>query len=263
MQSAPLCVAILGGGAIASAIVSILTGDPEVHIGGILRRRDMAGRADLPVVKDAGELDRSISLVVEAAGVEAVREHGPAILAGGRDLALLSTAALADEVLYLELTRAARTAHRRLMALSGAVGGVDALWAARVSGLKRVHYVGRKPPRAWTGTPAAEMFDLESVRAATRIFRGSAREAVVRYPKNANVAATIALAGMGFDRTEVTLIADPASERNTHAYEVQSAASNFRFESEGLPTSANQKSSVITACSAVAFLRSGAGGFEI
>jgi aspartate dehydrogenase len=47
-------------------------------------------------------------------------------------------------------------------------------------------------------------------------FRGSAREAVYRFPANANVAAISALAGIGFDRTNVELVADPNIGENCH-----------------------------------------------
>ena len=75
---------------------------------------------------------------------------------------------------------------------------MDALSAARAEGLDDVTYISRKPPLSWTGTHAERSFDLESITQAVVIYEGTApggREAI---PKNANVAATIALAGLGF-----------------------------------------------------------------
>ncbi|HWL73566.1 MAG TPA: aspartate dehydrogenase domain-containing protein, partial [Burkholderiaceae bacterium] len=116
-----------------------------------------------------------------------------------------------------------------------------------------------KPPAAWRGTVASGQIDLDRVGSATTVFEGTARAAVTLYPQNANVAATLALAGIGFDRTEVTLIADPSIKRNIHSFEAESATGRLRFESEGYATASNAKTSVNTALSAVSYLRTGVG----
>ncbi len=90
------------------------------------------------------------------------------------------------------------------------MGGLDALAAARRAGLSSVSYVSRKPPAAWLGTPAERVADLSALTAAAAVFTGTAREAALAFPQNANVVAAIALAGLGFDETQVTLMADPA-----------------------------------------------------
>jgi aspartate dehydrogenase len=263
MRSSAGCFALLGGGAISSAVVSLVANDPVLRVGAIVRRRPANGDSAIPVVRDVRALDASIPLVVEAAGAEAVREHGAAILASGRDLALLSTSALADAKLQQQLVDAARGAGRRLLVLSGAIGGIDMLCAARVGGLDRVRYTGRKPPLAWKGTPAERMTNLDGIDAVTTIFQGSARDAVTRYPQNANVAATLALAGIGFDRTEVVLVADPSLVRNRHAYEASGSAATIRFECESLPLASNPKTSAATVHGIIAFLRAGSGSFDL
>ena len=90
------------------------------------------------------------------------------------------------------------------------------------------------------------MHDLDALAVETVIFSGNAREAAIQYSKNANVAATLALAGLGFEKTGVRLVADPGVSGNVHEYSVRSAAAEFTVRIEGKPSPDNPKTSVTT-----------------
>lgn len=185
-------------------------------------------------------------LVVECAGHLAVAQHATAVLRAGIETLIVSIGALADASLYAQLTRAAREGGSRFLLPAGAIGGVDILSALRPAGISAVTYTGRKPPMAWTGTPAEALVDLASLNSEAVFFEGTARDAATLYPKNANVAATLALAGIGWDDTRVRLIADPAVNRNIHEYSVTSKVADYTIRIEGKPSVDNPKTSVTT-----------------
>src|SRR5690606_28834584 len=120
--------------------------------------------------------------------------------------------------------------------------------------LKSLSYTGIKPPMAWEGTIAAEQFDLAALQAPTVIFEGTARQVALSYPKNANVAATLALAGRGMDDTKVRLVADPHAATNSHQVDGESLLGRFSFSTEAKPLESNPKTSASTAYSIVSYL---------
>ena len=185
-------------------------------------------------------------LVAEAAGHAAILAHGARVLASGRDLVITSAGSLADERLSADLDAAAREGGARILICPGAVGGLDIIAAAKLSGLTKLVYTSRKPPLAWRGTAAERIIDLGALREPRRFFEGTAREAARRYPQNANVAATIALHGAGFETTLVRLVADPGVARNTHVVTMSAACADVEITIAGLPSPDNPKTSMTT-----------------
>lgn len=186
------------------------------------------------------------SYVVECANHQAVRAHVAPLLRAGVDVIIASVGALADAALYAELTEAAHQGQARLTLSTGAIGGLDILAAAARAGLERVDYTSTKPAQAWQGTAAAHLIALDDLKEPTIFFQGSARQAAQDYPKNANVAALVALAGIGFERTQVTLIADPQARENSHALSFAGLCCDVTLSITGRPHPLNPKTSLTT-----------------
>jgi aspartate dehydrogenase len=89
---------------------------------------------------------------------------------------------------------------------------------------------------------------------ALLVFEGTAREAARGFPANVNVAAALSLAGIGADRTQIAIWADPAVTRNVHRIDVEADSARFTLQIENVP-SENPRTGRITALSVVALLR--------
>jgi len=187
------------------------------------------------------------SLVVECAGHAAVKDYAAAILRSGADLMVVSVGALSDEALCNLVRDEAAQSRAQVHLPAGALLGIDGLSAAKWAGLDWVRLTSRKSPLAWSGAPGVEHIDLNAVLTEEVISCGSAREAAGLSPKNANVAATVALAGIGFEETTVELIADPPAERISHLLEFEGRPGRFQVETQGLPSPDNPKTSMLTA----------------
>jgi len=250
-------IAIIGCGAIGEAVAAYLAEHEDVVIGAAIiepgmesRARDLFGQ-DVEIAYSVDDLATQVDLAADCAGHPALRQHGEAILSHGINLVSVSSGALADAGLYDRLAAAAQQGGSQLRVVSGAIGALDALSAASIGLLAKVTYRGRKPPQGWRGSPAEAKLDLDALSEATVHFSGSARHAALEYPKNANVAASVALAGIGFDDTLVELIADPDVERNIHEIVAEGDFGRYEFRIEGRSLPDNPRSSAITAMSVV------------
>lgn len=193
-------------------------------------------------------------VVVEAASQQALRELAPQALGRGLPLIALSVGALADAALLDDVARLCRQHGGRLLVPSGALAGLDALRAAAEAGLDEVTLVTAKPPAG---------FGLEGLTEPRVLFDGPAREAVVRYPKNVNVAAALSLAGLGFERTRVRIVADPALTLNTHTVVAKGAFGELTCRVENRPSPENPASSHLASLAALALLRRFLGGVQV
>ncbi|HZR99658.1 MAG TPA: aspartate dehydrogenase [Chloroflexota bacterium] len=241
----PLAEAIAAGDAGPITVSAVLVRDPARHApppGGALVTDD-----------PAAFLAQPMSLVVEAGGHAAVREHGEAVLVSGRDLMIVSVGALADGALLARLRAAAEAAGRQILVPSGAIAGLDTISAAAVGGLSEVSITTRKPPAAWRGT-AGEAQALAATEPVL-LYEGPARAGVTLFPQNVNVAAALALAGVGLDATTMRVYADPTVTLNTHEVQARGVFGELRLVLQNVPSAENPKTGRIVAMSVLKAVR--------
>ena len=252
-----LKIALIGYGTISQMLFDVFKEKkPAIDIVGVLVRPGRAkatqkqvGRKVAVVESLKALLKLKPDVVVEAASQQAVRDWGETILGKGIDLMVIATGAYGDPKLWKRHLAVAAKSGARLRLPSGAIAGLDGLLAMRHDSLSRVKYVSIKPPHAWSGTPAETDFDLPSIKEPTVIFRGTPADAGRLYPKNANLAVTVALCGAGLDKTEIELVADPTLPPGTNAsrLEVTGDSGELKMERLGRAMPDNPKTGVLTA----------------
>jgi aspartate dehydrogenase len=259
-------VGILGGGVIARLFLEharrgeigeaqvVAVAGRDAHSRGQSLARDF----DVPFVIGAEALAAARpDVVIEAASHTAVRDHAESLLSKGIALIVLSAGALCDDALRGRLERAAARHRALLYVPSGGIGGLDALKAACAAGVDEVSIAVTKPPAAWKGVAYVERagIDLDRLEAPVTLFEGSAREGVPHFPANVNIAAALSLAGVGFDRTRLKVVADPALRFNTHFITIRGRTGSIELRFESVPSPDNPRTAMLACFSALAAFR--------
>jgi aspartate dehydrogenase len=222
------------------------------------RLQELAGIAGCVATHDPFELlECQPGLVIEAASQEVVRQYAVAFAERGIDLLLMSVGALADEELHERITAAARRSGSIVRLPSGAIGGLDALLAARIGGLDEVTLITSKLPNALAGAPFFEEHpvDLGRITRRTVIFEGRASDAARLFPANVNVAVAVGLAGIGPRQTRMVVVADPALSRNVHRVTARGAFGELNLELSNVPSPSNPRTSYLACLSLISCLQ--------
>lgn len=245
-----MIVGILGCGAIANLIVQNVNSDnTNIQIKYFYdrdceRAENLASIAGGIAVYNLEDMLDKVDLVLEAASQESVRKSALKIIESGTDMITMSVGALMDEDLREVLTNAAKKYNTIIYAPSGAVSGIDGIKAASVTGIDKITLITRKSPKS-LGKEITE----EEI-----LFEGKASEAVKEFPMNINVAASLSLAS---DKDiNVKIIVDPKVSRNVHEVEVKGSFGQLKTTTMNFPCTANPKTSMLAALSAIKLLRS-------
>jgi aspartate dehydrogenase len=179
-------------------------------------------------------LKRKPTVIVEAASQQAAKDYVGRIIGEGIELIVMSTGAL------LELDGDLSKVH----VPSGAIGGLDAVSSAALAGIDEVMLTSRKNPKA---------LDMDNEEPKV-VYEGFAEEAAKRFPREMNVAATLALT-VKPARVQVRVISDPAVQRNTHEIQVAWRFGEMLLRFANDPHPDNPRTSALAAWSAIRLLQ--------
>jgi len=254
-------LALIGFGGLGRIVAQHLRSDPKLRFVAVGARAHQAEAirallGDVPVVESADALLACRpDLVVECASHGAFKQYAEPVLGGGIEMIAVSSGVLADGGYRERVLRTAEAAGASLEIPAGAIGAIDVIAAARAVGLAHVAYVTRKNPKAWRNTPAAEMVDLDRVSAPELFFDEAADRAALVFTDKANVCATLAIAGIGFERTRAQFWVDPGVTKSVHHIEAEGPCGTLRIELANNVAPSNGKASLLTAMSIVRAVR--------
>lgn len=258
-----LTVGIIGFGAIGKDVASYILENKAglVQLKAILvRTKEKYEKvvANSVLITDDPEQFFSLGLdiIIENAGHEAVYRFGSRALSSPSHFIIVSVGALHDEALLLHLEKAANEHNRKLIIPSAAIAGLDRIAAASLSDVDEITLITRKPPDAWRGTIAERMVDLATIKEPHKIYEGKARESSRLFPESTNVSAALALAGIGFERTNVHVFVDPTIKENTHQIIAKGFFGEVEIKVKNTPSVDNPKSGYIVAMSICKVLKS-------
>lgn len=256
-----LTVAVGGLGAVGLTVArSLDAGIDGLRLVAVAARDRAKAEAKLghfrnrPSITTPAALAEAAEVVVECLPAAAFAAIARPAIARGRVFVPISVGQL---LFHGDLVDEAAKTGARILVPTGALIGLDAVRAAAEGRIDRVRLRTRKPSARLKGAPylAKAGIALDGLSEPLRVFVGTAREGVAGFPANVNVAAALSLAGIGPDRTELEIWADPTISRNIHEIEVEAEAASFTMRIENQPSAENPATGKITALSVVAALR--------
>lgn len=213
----------------------------------------VAGFPSPPAVADLEDLAEVADAIVECAPAAVFDRIAGPVVERGKTLLPLSVGALLQ---HPELIETARANGGRIIVPTGAIIGLDTVRAMAVGKIHAVTLETRKPPNGLAGAPhlIENGIDISGLNAPMRVFHGTAREAAIGFPANVNVAAALALAGLGPERTQVEVWADPTIDRNIQAVSISSDSGEATMTMRNIPSDENPRTGRIVAQSVIATL---------
>ena len=207
-----------------------------------------------PAVMTLTDLPEVADVIVECAPAAVFPELAAASISKGRCLMPLSVGALLN---HTDLIEQAKQTGAKIIVPTGALIGLDTVRAMAVGTIHSVTLQTRKPPNGLAGAPhlTDNQIDISNLSEPLCVLKGSARDAARGFPANVNVAAALALAGIGPDQTQVEVWADPTIDRNIQSVTIVSDSGEATMTMNNIPSDENPRTGRIVANSVIATLK--------
>lgn len=199
-------IGFLGCGKIGRTLVKRILSLPDTEISFI---QDPSFQNDLalscPITEQVSkELIVSTDFIIECATADVLKQNIDNILPYC-DVMPFSLTAFSDSSFAETVKSLCMLYQHQIFIPHGAILGIDGIFDGK-NLWNRVEIITTKNPKSLGRTDTKKEI----------IYDGSTREVCSLYPRNVNVHACVALAGIGFDKTHSVIISDPSVSTNSH-----------------------------------------------
>jgi aspartate dehydrogenase len=264
MTSKPIRVGLAGFGNVGQAVALRLDGGaiPEIRLAAITSgdldkaRGKVSQLKSAPAVLPLAEFVQACDIVVECATAGAFAEIARAVLGAGKTLIAVSAGGVPN---CPELAQLARDHHARVVLASGALPGLDSMRSAAEGKITSVHLRTQLRPDSLAHEEAIRKrgFDFSTPpKEPVKVWEATGGETAAAFPRHFNVAITLSLATIGFERTRIEVWADPTVAGTVHTVTVESEDVSLTLISRNRPSPANPRTSRIVSHNVIATLRS-------
>src|SRR5437867_2055956 len=198
-----------------------------------------------------------LDVIIECASKDAVRDYGKKIIESRKDVIILSVGAFSDKQYLTELQNLSNLNKTRILIPTGAIAGLDSIRSVKKY-LDSLTITTTKHPKSLVGALyfKSSKIKLDEISEKTVLYEGNAITAIEYFPANVNVAVSIALAGIGLEKTQVRIIADPMISVNKHEILGKGSFGEILIIVQNIPSPANPRTSYLASLSAIECLRS-------
>ena len=267
----PLRVGLAGFGNVGQAVAARLDAGviPEIRLAAITSgdldkaRRNLAGLKSAPQILAVEELAKTCDIVVECATAGSFAGIARAVLGAGKTLIAVSAGGVPN---CPELAQLARDHHARVILASGALPGLDSMRSAAEGKITSVHLRTQLRPDSLAHEEAIRKrgFDFTTPpKEPVKVWEATGGETAAAFPRHFNVAITLSLATIGFERTRIEVWADPTVAGTVHTVTVESEDVSLTLISRNRPSPANPRTSRIVSHNVIATLRSLAAPIQV
>jgi aspartate dehydrogenase len=271
MTSKQIRIGLAGFGNVGQAVASRLdTGViPEARLAAITSRDldkargTAAGFRSAPLIVPLAQLADSCDVVLECATAGSFADIARAVLGAGKTLIAVSAGGVPS---CPELAQLAREHGARVILASGALPGLDSMRSAAEGRITSVHLRTQLRPDSLAHEEAIRKrgFDFSTPpKEPVKVWEATGGETAAAFPRHFNVAITLSLATIGFERTRIEVWADPTVPGTVHTVTVESEDVSLTLISRNRPSPANPRTSRIVAHNVIATLRSFAGPIQV
>lgn len=259
----PMRITIIGCGSIGSKLAK--AADDMVEVKRIYLMdidkalaENVASQLKKAIVIDSVEEELyHCDLVIESAAQAAAKDILPKVVTRGVDIMIMSVGSLVDDDFRNMCFEKAKVCDAKIYIPTGALCGTDGLRSASVDEIDEVELTTMKGPKSLAGVQylVDQGISVNDIKEKTVIFSGTAREAVKDFPRNINVAATVSLLGVGFDKTKVNIVLDPEIKSNSHELRIKGRFGEMMCHTYNYPEPDNPKTSHLATLSAISALK--------